>query len=201
MTANDAQNDPPDPDETERLVQEASVGGTVATDELLARLLPELRAFVRLRAGPRILEKESDDDLVQSVCREVLQDLSGFEYRGMPGFKKWLYTTALRKICDKAKFYGRQMRDAAREEPFPTNPQYYTGYQNLLTASRARDPRPKKSRSWNERSTPCLMTTSKSSPSRRSSGCHTPRSARRWASPRRRPGCCCIGRWRGWVRR
>ena len=124
-------------DETAHLVQEASVGAAVAIDELLARFLPELRAFVRLQAGPRILSKESDDDIVQSVCREVLEDVDSFEYRGVKSFKKWLYLNAQHKIYDKGRFYARQRRDAGREEQMATNPQYFSGYQSLLSPSRA----------------------------------------------------------------
>ena len=102
-------------DDTAHLVQEASVGGTAAFDELLTRFLPELRAFVRLRAGIRIMRRESEEDLVQSVCREVLQDVGNFEYRGLPAFKSWLYTRALHKIYDRNKFYQRDKRDGARE--------------------------------------------------------------------------------------
>jgi RNA polymerase sigma-70 factor, ECF subfamily len=123
-------------DETARLVQEASVGTVVALDELLARFLPELRAFVRLQAGPRILGKESDDDIVQSVCRDVLGDMSSFDYRGVKSFKKWLYISAQNKIYDKGKFYARQKRDVSREQQLDTNPQDYSGYQHLLSPSR-----------------------------------------------------------------
>ncbi len=124
--------------DTAHLVQAASAGGRDATEELLARFLPELRAFVRLRAGSGILRKESDDDLVQSVCRDVLQQgLSCFEYRGLPAFKNWLYTRALHKIYDKAKFYARDKRDGAREQAFPTDPQYLSGFASLLTPSSA----------------------------------------------------------------
>jgi len=123
-------------DDIASIVQEASRGDAPAADELLARFLPELRAFVRLRAGRRILGKESEDDLVQSVCREVLQDLSAFEYRGIASFKKWLYLNALRKILDRDKHYRRKMRDVAREVALPTDPQYLSGFQNVLTPSR-----------------------------------------------------------------
>ncbi|MCA8976018.1 MAG: sigma-70 family RNA polymerase sigma factor [Planctomycetes bacterium] len=122
--------------DTDRLVQEASVGDAVAIDELLLRVLPELRAFVRLRAGPRILQKESEEDLVQSVCRECLLQLDGFEYRGVPQFKSWLFTRTLHKIYDRNKFYGRERRDAGREQAIPTDPQYLTALGSLLTASR-----------------------------------------------------------------
>lgn len=64
-----------------------------------------------------IRAKESESDLAQSVCREILQDLEDFEYRGETRFRHWLYTTALRKILDRDKYYRRAKRDAAREQP------------------------------------------------------------------------------------
>ena len=122
-------------DDTEKLLQEASVGDAMAIDELLARMLPDLRAFVRLRAGNRILRRESEDDLVQSVCRECLQGLDGFEYRGMPEFRSWLFTRALHKIYDRNKFHGRERRDGAREQAIPTDPQYLTALGHMMTPS------------------------------------------------------------------
>ena len=123
-------------DDTADLVQEASVGDAAAVEELLVRFLPELRAFVRLRAGSKIMHRESEEDVVQSVCREVLEGVSDFDYRGLPAFKSWLYTRALHKIYDRNKFYKREKRDGAREEAIPTDPQYLSGFGSLLTPSR-----------------------------------------------------------------
>ena len=36
--------------------------------------LDDLRAFVRLKIDPRLRVRESGSDLVQSICREVLED-------------------------------------------------------------------------------------------------------------------------------
>lgn len=99
----------------------ASGGEPQAVDVLLERHLPHLRAFVRLQAGGAIRAKESDSDLVQSVCREILQDLGDFEYRGEAAFRQWLYTTALRKILDRVKYYHRDKRDVDREAAQPAN--------------------------------------------------------------------------------
>lgn len=122
--------------ETARLLQDASNGGAVAIDSLLTRYLPELQAFVRLRAGSRLLRKEHSEDLVQSVCREVLQDAGVFEYRGERSFKKWLYLTAQHKLYDRARFYGAEKRDERREQPMATDPGYYSGYAAFLSPSR-----------------------------------------------------------------
>ena len=60
---------------------------------------------------------ESTSDIVQSVCREILQHKDRFQYPGEDGFRRWLYTTALRKVSKRAEFYRAQRRDAARTVP------------------------------------------------------------------------------------
>ena len=98
-----------------QLVQAATRGDNDAVEQLLLQHLDRLHAYVRLRAGPQIHARESTSDLVQSICREVLQDLGAFDYRSEEHFVHWLYTTALRKIRDRGRYYNRQARDPARE--------------------------------------------------------------------------------------
>jgi len=62
-----------------------------------------------------MLAKESSSDLVQSVCREVLQNVDRFEYQGEAAFRNWLYQAALRKIIDRQRYYKAEKRDQARE--------------------------------------------------------------------------------------
>jgi len=94
----------PEPDEPEILIA-----------ELLARHLPELKEFLRKRAGPAIRAKESCSDLGQSVCLEILTELDRFEYHGEAAFKQWLYSTARRKLIDRARFWNAQRRTPERE--------------------------------------------------------------------------------------
>jgi len=101
--------DPPD------LIARATRGDRPAIDALLARHLPGLHAFVRLRAGRLVRAKESTEDVVQSVCRELLEAGSGFEYRDEASFRRWLFTAALRKLVERQRFWSRDKRDAARE--------------------------------------------------------------------------------------
>lgn len=84
-------------------------------DAVLARHLPALQRYVRAHVGPALLAKESASDLVQSVCRELLQDLGDFEYQGDAAFAGWLQQAALRKIVDRQRYHGAAKRDAARE--------------------------------------------------------------------------------------
>lgn len=123
-------------DDTDHLVQSACRGDAQAAARLLEEHLPRLRAFIRLRTGPEIRQKESQSDLVQSVCREVLVDLPNFEYRGEEAFRGWLFQTALRKIVDKHKFYGRAMRDVRRERSMGSET-LAACYQTLSSPSQA----------------------------------------------------------------
>jgi RNA polymerase sigma-70 factor (ECF subfamily) len=90
-------------------------------DALLERYLPGLEAFIRLRQGKLLRAKESASDLVQSVCREILEHMDRFQYRGEAQFKHWLYATALRKLSNKYEYYRAQKRDAAREVLLSSN--------------------------------------------------------------------------------
>jgi RNA polymerase sigma factor (sigma-70 family) len=90
-------------DSTRERIRNAARGDRSAVESLIVDLLPALRAFVRLRAGPAVRARDSCSDLVQSVCRELLEDLGSFEYKGDKAFKGWLFTTALRKIVDRAR--------------------------------------------------------------------------------------------------
>jgi RNA polymerase sigma-70 factor (ECF subfamily) len=97
------------------LVDRATRGEGEAVEVLLQRYLPSLRAFLRLRAGRLLLEKESCSDLAQSVCRDVLENMERFRYAGEAGFKRWLFTTAQRKIADRYEYYLAKKRTSERE--------------------------------------------------------------------------------------
>lgn len=96
------------------LVEKAARGDEGAIEALLERHWPGLHAFVRLRAGHEILRQESSSDLAQSVCREVLERLDQYQYRGEGEFRAWLYTTAIRKILHRSQYYRAEKRDVRR---------------------------------------------------------------------------------------
>ena len=106
---------PPMSDASRELFESACSGESVAVDTLLERHLPGLRAFVRLRSDRLLRAKESESDLVQSVCREVLEHIDRYQYRSEAGFRQWLYRTAERKIIDRFRYYNAEKRSAARE--------------------------------------------------------------------------------------
>jgi RNA polymerase sigma factor (sigma-70 family) len=99
------------------LVTRAQDRDPAAVEALLLRHLPGLQGWLRLRMGAQLRARETPEDLVQSVAREVLADLGGFEWRGEAAFRHWLYVKAQRKLVDKARFVAAECRSPARERP------------------------------------------------------------------------------------
>jgi RNA polymerase sigma-70 factor (ECF subfamily) len=97
--------------------QQATNGDAAAIADLLVALLPGLRAYLARNAGPLVGQKESPDDLAQSVCREVLERLASerIEYRGEAQFRQWLYQAALHKLQNRHRYWRAERRDAGHE--------------------------------------------------------------------------------------
>src|SRR5215471_17726321 len=121
--------------DTQALVQAAQQQDRAAIEQLLVRQLPGLEAFVRLRMGAELRKHATPPDLVQSVCREVLEDLSGFEYRGEAPFRHWLFTRAENKLKEKHRYHHRQKRSSAREVPLGDASTVLSAYRTLCTPS------------------------------------------------------------------
>ena len=123
------------------LLQKATNGDPLAIDELLHRHLPGLHAYVRLRAGPSLRQYESSADLVQSVCRDLLENLHRYRHGGEAGFKQWLFTTAARKIADRCEYLHAAKRDVRRRAPqaeaSEDEQMLLAQYRCLVTPSRA----------------------------------------------------------------
>jgi RNA polymerase sigma-70 factor (subfamily 1) len=100
---------------TELLVSAAQSRCHGAMDELVRFVLADLRAYVRLKLDPELRRRESCSDVVQSVCREVVEDLGGFDDRGAGSFRAWLFTAALNKIRQKHHHWAAEKRNPARE--------------------------------------------------------------------------------------
>jgi RNA polymerase sigma-70 factor (ECF subfamily) len=111
-------------------------GDEAVLDDLLREHVPRLRGFVRLHMGGALRQREESIDLVQSVCREILEHRERFRYPGENGFRRWLYTTALRKIHTRIEHWGAQRRDPGREVPAPLLDELLDGYGSVCTPSR-----------------------------------------------------------------
>lgn len=100
--------------DSQYLVAAVHRGDAEALDALLRRHLPDLIVFVRAKSGPRLRAQESCSDLVQTVCREALQSVAHYEWRGEGSFRRWLFTLAMNKLRNRADYHAAERRDAAR---------------------------------------------------------------------------------------
>ncbi len=121
------------------LVTRARGNDAAAVEALLVHHLPGLQGWLRLRMGAQLRARETPEDLVQSVAREVLAELGTFEWRGEAAFRHWLYVKAQRKLVDKARFVAAARRTPARERAaaHPQSDGLPAGLADLLTPSRA----------------------------------------------------------------
>lgn len=137
----------PDPNEAglEHLIDRAKSGDRDARESLFKGNLDVLRSFIRRRLGDKLRERETSQDLAQSVCREVLGDLDSFEYRGPASFERWLLSCAENKIRSRSTYWNRERRNVEREErgrlerlaSFATPSQHMTTKERLEEVDRA----------------------------------------------------------------
>ena len=100
------------------LLEDARRGDRNAIEALLESQLGGLRAFIRLRSGNALRRRESQSDLVQTICRSVLENLEHAECADERSFRNWLYTVAHRRIINRIEFHRAQKRASAREVAF-----------------------------------------------------------------------------------
>ena len=121
---------------TQELVARAARQDRAAIEQLLVRHLPGLEAFVRLRLGAALRARLQVPDLVQSVCREVLEDLTGFEFRGEAPFKHWLFVRAENKLREKHRYHAADRRHRDHEVPLPDGSTFLPAYAQICSPSR-----------------------------------------------------------------
>jgi RNA polymerase sigma-70 factor (ECF subfamily) len=102
-------------DDSLELAQRAASGDRLAVEMLIDQNLSSVRAYVRSHMGPKLRARESASDLVQSVCRDLLTHQDRFAHPSAEAFRAWLFTTARRKVQNRARDLEREKRDAARE--------------------------------------------------------------------------------------
>ena len=109
------------------LVRDAQQGNRAAVAAVLDDVLADVRAYVRVNIGAKIRARESASDLVQSICREVLEDIVDFRGDQPRAFKKWLFCIALNKIRRRDEVMKAQCREVDREVS------QQTGFEELMT--------------------------------------------------------------------
>jgi RNA polymerase sigma-70 factor, ECF subfamily len=106
-----------DPARTADLLQRAKGGSPEALNALYERCAGRLLAYIRLRLGREMRARLESRDILQATLLkslEHLRDLEGTETRSLMA---WLARIAEHEIRDRADYFGRQRRDAAREVP------------------------------------------------------------------------------------
>jgi len=121
---------------TADLVARAAAKDQGAVQQLLVRNLPGLEAFVRLRMGAQLRSLMTAPDLVHSVCREVLEDLGGFEFRGEAPFRHWLFVRAENKLREKHRYHSAGKRDQRKLVDLSDAPTAITAYHTLCSPSK-----------------------------------------------------------------
>lgn len=101
--------------ETAELLDRARGGSPEALNFLYERCAGRLLAYIRLRLGRDMRSRLESRDILQNTLLKSLthlQDLQGTETRSLMA---WLARIAEHEIRDRADYYARQRRDAARE--------------------------------------------------------------------------------------
>lgn len=80
-----------------------------ASDAWWAERLPRLRAFVRRRLRPELARLESPTEIVQSACRELLEEIRRSPVGSLT--MQWrLVRRSLRKIVQKHRYHAARKR-------------------------------------------------------------------------------------------
>jgi RNA polymerase sigma-70 factor (ECF subfamily) len=106
-----------EPGGTADLLQRAKGGSSEALDYLYDRCANRLLALIRLRLGRELRGRLESRDILQATLLKSLQHLNELEGTETRSLMAWLARIAEHEIRDRADYFGRQRRDAAREVP------------------------------------------------------------------------------------
>ncbi len=111
----------PNPDETDRLLDDARAGKPGAVDALLGRLREPLRRVIDLRLDPVLGRRVDASDIVQDVLIEANQRLTDYLKTPTMPFHLWLRHLAQDRIIDAHRRHRTaQRRSLDREQPITT---------------------------------------------------------------------------------
>lgn len=91
---------------------------------LFNRTAWRLAARIHYRLSPEMRGYYETDDLIQETYLRAVRDLGHFQYRTPGSFLRWITAIADHVIADRARFEGRQKRQAAQLLRYrsPSNP-------------------------------------------------------------------------------
>lgn len=115
------------------LLERAKAGSAEAVEALYARYGARLLAYIRLRLGRDLRTRLESRDILQASLLKSLQHLDGFRGSGTESLMAWLARIAEHEIRDRADYYKRQRRDAAREVPIDDDAPVAAASRSALT--------------------------------------------------------------------
>jgi RNA polymerase sigma-70 factor (ECF subfamily) len=99
------------------LIQRARAGSPEALNTLYERCAGRLLAYVRLRLGRDLRARLESRDILQAAMVKSIEHLNDFKGQETGSLMGWLTRIADNEIRDRADYYQRQRREAAREMP------------------------------------------------------------------------------------
>ena len=99
------------------LIRRAQGGSPEALNALYERCAGRLLAYVRLRLGRELRSRLESRDILQAALVRSLERLPQLRGHDTQSLMGWLARIADNEIRDRADYYQRQRRDAARETP------------------------------------------------------------------------------------
>lgn len=93
------------------LVEKAVDGDQGAITSLYEMYKSQMIGIVHNRLGKTLHGLMESVDLVQSVWREILDDIHDFEYQGEDSFSRWLNTCLINKIHAKRRYFVAEKRN------------------------------------------------------------------------------------------
>ena len=99
------------------LIRRAQGGSAEALNALYERCSGRLLAYVRLRLGRDLRTRLESRDILQAAMVKSLEHLPELKADNTGSLMGWLARIADNEIRDRADYYQRQRRDAARETP------------------------------------------------------------------------------------
>jgi RNA polymerase sigma-70 factor (ECF subfamily) len=99
------------------LIRRAQEGSPDALNALYEQCSGRLLAYVRLRLGREMRSRLESRDILQAALVKSLEHLHELKADNTGSLIGWLARIADNEIRDRADYYQRQRRDAAREMP------------------------------------------------------------------------------------
>jgi RNA polymerase sigma-70 factor (ECF subfamily) len=99
------------------LVLDARSGSEEALNRLFAQCGERLLGFIRMRLGPSLRSRLESRDILQASLLKAFRSIDSVEASGSVSLMAWLARIAENEIRDRAEYFTRLKRDAARELP------------------------------------------------------------------------------------